>query len=66
MELFKVVNRKSLEVLGEGFPSKVEAKVFRNSLLKPTESASDNGGECDFIISPGRDHHKVKERALRK
>jgi U3 small nucleolar ribonucleoprotein component len=58
MELFTVKNRKSLEVL-KGFPNKMDAKKFRDSLIDPKQKEEQSKtGNFDFIVSKGVDHVK--------
>jgi hypothetical protein len=56
MELFRVVDIKSLEVL-KGFNNKMEAKSFRDSLTMV-------GGIGYHCVSLGKDHARFKGRNM--
>ena len=57
MELFKVVNRKSLEVLQGGINNKMEAKRIRDEKNGPPKE----GVEPTYKISKGKDHRNFKK-----
>jgi hypothetical protein len=63
MELFRVVNRKTLEVLKK-CNNKMEAKTFRDSLISPEDlikfKKSNGKMPMDFVVSLGKDHRNFK------
>lgn len=56
MDLFRVVNRKSLEVLQSGINNKMEAKRIRDEKNGPPKE----GEEPTYKISLGKDHRNYK------